>query len=163
MNITLITLILVIIACTIAVLSVNYIKEKRRRKDKMSFKESMDLTNLPIVTFYTGKNKLNFILDTGSDTSYINARELEKLNYEKLPYEGKVLGLGEQSSCPFIKTSLYHDNMKFETLMQCIDLSGTFDAIKSDSGVNIHGILGSKFFAEYKYILDFNELIAYRK
>lgn len=148
----------------IAALLVNYIKEVRSRKDKMSFKESMDLTELPVVTFYTeDNNKLNFLLDTGSDTSYINERVLNSIKHEKLPYAGKVIGLGEQQECPFIKTTLYYNDYQFECILQSINLSSTFDQIKNDSGVSIHGILGSRFFAQYKYVLDFNELIAYRK
>ena len=148
----------------IAALLVNYIKEVRSRKDKMSFKESMDLTELPIVTFYTeNNNKLNFLLDTGSNTSYINEKVLNSIKHKKLPYTSKVMGLGEQQECQFIKTIFYYKDYQFECVLQSIDLSNTFDQIKNDSGVSIHGILGSRFFAQYKYVLDFNELIAYRK
>ena len=160
---TLITLILAMAVGAIAALLVNYIRERRSRKDRMSFKESMDLTELPVVTFYTSNRKLNFLLDTGSNTSYINTRELENIEHEKLPYASTVSGLGEQKECPYIKVSFYYKDMKFEDTMQSIDLSHTFEQIKQESGVNIHGILGSRFFAKYKYVLDFNELIAYRK
>lgn len=160
----LITLILAMIVGGATALLVNYIKEVRSRKDKMSFKESMDLTELPVVTFYTKDNKkLNFLLDTGSNTSYINEKELKHIEHEKLPYASKVIGLGEQMECQFIKVDFYYKDYKFECTLQSINLSDTFEQIKKESGVTIHGILGSKFFAQYKYVLDFNELIAYRK
>ena len=34
-----------------------------KSKDVMSFKQSMELCDLPIVTFYIGEKKLNFVLD----------------------------------------------------------------------------------------------------
>ena len=33
----------------------------------MSFQNSMDLAELPVITFHQGNEKINFILDTGSN------------------------------------------------------------------------------------------------
>ena len=38
-----------------------------------------------------------------------------------------------------------------------------FGNIKKETGVTIHGILGSDFFTRYKYVLDFDKLIFYKK
>jgi hypothetical protein len=43
------------------------------------------------------------------------------------------------------------------------DMSGPFGRIKAESGVILHGVIGSKFFNAYKYVLDFDKLIAYSK
>ena len=43
------------------------------------------------------------------------------------------------------------------------DMKAAFGSIKKETGVTIHGILGAKFFNEFKYVLDFKELIAYSK
>ena len=48
-------LIIIIAVVTIALI-VNGV-ESYNNKDIMSFREAMDLTNLPIVTFYQGDNK----------------------------------------------------------------------------------------------------------
>ena len=46
----------------------------------------------------------------------------------------------------------------------CIhDLDDAFAIVKEESGVQIHGILGSLFFQKYKYVFDFESLIAYSK
>ena len=42
-------------------------------------------------------------------------------------------------------------------------MSDAFGHIKKDTGVTVHGIIGSLFFNEFKYVLDFDELIAYSK
>ena len=54
-------------------------------------------------------------------------------------------------------------DLTFKYNFQVVDLSPTFNTIKEQTGVIIHGILGSCFFREYKYILDFNNLVAYSK
>ena len=46
-------------------------------RDYMSFRESLDLADLPIVTFKQGDVKLNLILDTGANYSIID-KEVEK-------------------------------------------------------------------------------------
>ena len=33
--------------------------------------------------------------------------------------------------------------------------------IKLEYGINLHGILGSTFFQKYRYVLNFDELVAY--
>ena len=33
--------------------------------------------------------------------------------------------------------------------------------MKKEYGVTIHGLLGTGFFQKYKYVLDFNEMVAY--
>jgi hypothetical protein len=43
------------------------------------------------------------------------------------------------------------------------DISQTLIALKEEYGVTVHGLLGTGFFTKYKYILDFNEMIAYSK
>ena len=47
-------------------------------KDVMSFKQSMELCDLPIITFYIGEKKLNFILDTGCIQSMLDADIIDK-------------------------------------------------------------------------------------
>ena len=43
------------------------------------------------------------------------------------------------------------------------DMKDAFTNIKQTTGVTLHGILGSKFFNTYKYVLDFDKMIAYSK
>jgi hypothetical protein len=52
-------------------------------------------------------------------------------------------------------------NNKFISNFQVTNMDKAFDCIKQESGVMIHGILGTAFFEKYKYIIDFEKLIAY--
>ena len=50
----------------------------------MDFKSAVDLTGVPMITFTQGDKKYNFIVDTGSNVSYIN----QAAGMEYTPIEG---------------------------------------------------------------------------
>lgn len=160
-------MILEIIGVVILVLVVAFIANtiddmRKRNNSKISFKEAMDLVELPVVTFYNGDKKLNFLLDTGSNVSYINSSIIPLLDHEKTDKEMNTIGIeGNKVSNQFCKMSVTYKNQVFEEEFSIADLDEAFSVIKQESGVQIHGILGSKFFERYKYVLDFKELIAY--
>lgn len=139
-------------------------KKKVIRKNAVSFKETMDITNLPIITFKSKEAKLNFILDTGSTKSIIDQRYLENAAYEESNTLCNITGLGRKDK--FVKCAvinLTHYDKNFVDEFQVLDMKEVFDSIKESTGANIHGILGTSFFEKYKYVIDFNELIAYSK
>lgn len=137
---------------------------RKRNNSRISFKEAMDLVELPVVTFYNGDTKLNFLLDTGSNVSYINSSIIPLLVHEKTDKEMNTIGIeGNKVSNQFCKMSVTYKNQVFEEEFSIADLDEAFGVVKQESGVQIHGILGSKFFERYKYVLDFKELIAYIK
>lgn len=153
----------VVILVLVVVFIANTIDDMRKRNNsKISFKEAMDLVELPVVTFYNGDKKLNFLLDTGSNVSYINSSIIPLLDHEKTDKEMNTIGIeGNKVSNQFCKMSVTYKNQVFEEEFSIADLDEAFSVIKQESGVQIHGILGSKFFERYKYVLDFKELIAY--
>lgn len=140
----------------------DYCRQKKR--ENMSFREAIDLVELPVVTFYNKDTKLNFLLDTGSDLSYINKSILPSLKYKEVNESRNIISVGGNSQtlgcCDMIVT---YRNQKFIDRFYISDLDEAFRAIKAETGVQIHGILGSKFFTKYKYILDFENLVAYSK
>jgi hypothetical protein len=133
-------------------------------KFSISFKESMDLTKLPIITFENNGLKFNFLLDTGADFSVINESCLSTINHIKTSETGKVHGFeGNYVDTTYVNIPLeYNDNL-FTDFFQVVDLSKAFGNVKAEYGVTLHGILGNSFFQKYKYILDFNKLKAYIK
>ena len=155
----------VVILVLVIVFIINTIDDIRKRNNsKISFKEAMDLVELPVVTFYNGDSKLNFLLDTGSNVSYINSSIIPLLVHEKTDKEMNTIGIeGNKVSNQFCKMSVTYKNQVFEEEFSIADLDEAFGVVKQESGVQIHGILGSKFFERYKYVLDFKELTAYIK
>ena len=160
----LLTLLIIILLCIIIIIIRYNIESRKHLKNRISFKESMDLVDLPIITFYSNNTKLNFLLDTGSDSSYINHSVLQNLKFTKTDKKHYVIGMEGSPVESFICSIdiSYKDKIFTEEFSVC-DLDRAFTTVKQETGVQIHGILGSKFFKKYRYIIDFNELIAYTK
>lgn len=133
-----------------------------KSKDVMSFKQSMELCDMPIVTFYIGDRKLNFVLDTGCVQSMLDSDIIDKYKLN-VSYIGKNFEVwGANGKCSTDKMGvlgLYYNNKKFEETFVCSStIKHTFSWLKQNKGVTVHGLLGSNFFNTYKYILDFNKL-----
>ena len=159
-------IIVILLVVVFVAVTVNGIESYRRQKKKevMSFREAMDLTELPIITFYNNNKKLNFLLDTGSDLSHINKSLLPSLKYKEIDENRNIISVGGNTqSLGCCDMTVTYKNKKFIDRFYISDLDEAFGVIKAETGVQIHGILGSKFFAKYKYILDFESLIAYSK
>lgn len=132
--------------------------------DAMSFQNSMDLAELPVVTFRQGDKKINFLLDTGSNNCVIDSNILKSIDHKMLDVETNILGLegnAQKTGVCTIKMSYKDKEYEYPYVIQ--DMSAAFDSIKKETGVTVNGMLGSKFFNEFRYVLDFDELIAYSK
>lgn len=138
-------------------------RNKQKERTKISFKEGLDLTELPIVTFYQGNKKLHFLLDTGSNISYINKDVLDTIEAEDLNSSSNTFGVeGSGIETRHYIIEIGYKDQLFKEEFGAVDLTSAFKAIERDSGIKLHGIIGNRFFEKYKYILDFKELIAYR-
>nr|UVN09405.1 MAG: aspartyl protease [Bacteriophage sp.] len=138
---------------------------RQRKRVNMSFKEAMDLVELPVVTFYNGDKKLNFLLDTGSNISQINSSVLPLLDHKKVEEKNMdVTGIeGSKVNTEFCEMTITYKGQEFVGEFCIHDLDDAFAIVKEESGVQIHGILGSLFFQKYKYVFDFESFIAYSK
>lgn len=134
----------------------------RKKSSEISFREAMDLAELPVITFYNGDKKINFLLDTGSNISYLNESIVSSLVTESTGEESNIIGIeGNKVNCKICKMIIRRKNQEFEEEFSIADLNKAFRIVKEESGVQIHGILGSRFFEKYKYVLDFKDYIAY--
>ena len=159
------TIIIVVIWAILLIISINSLYQiDKKNKSKISFKESMDLTELPVITFVNNNVKLNFLLDTGSNNSIINKSILNMLDYKELDGTSKLIGVeGNNIKNSICEMKIEYKDYVFDTTFYVADLDTPFNVIKQEDGVQLHGILGSLFFQKYKYVLDFQSLIAYMK
>lgn len=134
------------------------------KREIMSFRQSYELTDLPLLTFYQGANKLNFLLDTGSNSCIIDSNVLDKLEYKDTGNKSTLYGLeGNKALHSMCSINLTYKSTSYECDCIVNDMKEPFSNFKEECGVTLHGILGSNFFNKYKYVLDFAELIAYSK
>lgn len=140
------------------------IKQLFAKKNAISFQQGFDLTELPIVTFSQGKNKYNFLLDTGANNNIIDKRVLDTINHKKVNYTSDIMGFeGNKVNADLCTITLSYKDNDYSYFYLICDMSKVFDQIKQENGVILHGIIGSKFFHEFQYVLDFAEMIAYSK
>lgn len=128
----------------------------------MEFRSAMELTGLPIITFYQGKEMYNFLLDTGSNISYVNSKS--SIQVEKTGNKDVFMGSdGTDRDCEDGVLKLYRGDAEYDCNVAVADLDTAFTELKKCYGVTIHGILGCDFFSKYKYCLDFKELVVYNR
>lgn len=133
-------------------------------KDVIDFGVAMRLCELPVATFTQGNKSFNFLLDTGSNDNIIDSNILKSIEHRVINKKSLLHGMEgvkkEVSECT-ITLSFKGTDYTFDYLIQ--DMRQSFSSVKQETGVNLHGIIGSKFFNKFKYVLDFDELIAYSK
>ena len=160
MVLEIIGIMLVVVLLAIIINGVEDYRQKKRVS--MSFKEAIDLVELPVVTFYNGGKKFNFLLDTGATLSVIDSNILNNFPHEKIEATGVLLGMeGNKIDVSYVRAPLVYKDKVYEEDFQVVDMAASFNEVKAESGVTLSGILGNSFFKRYQYVLDFNSLIAY--
>ena len=160
-------IIVVIILIILGVVGFVYFQNKQY--DKISFKETLELTGLPIITFHhkdkqNNDIKLNFLVDTGADRSIIDSKVLEQCKHTKSDKQNPLCGIdGIERYVENVCITLIYNNKLYTDMFQSSDMSNIFDKMKEDNGVTLHGILGNAFFIKYKYVVDFNKYVTYSK
>jgi hypothetical protein len=133
-----------------------------KKNQIMDFKSAVELTELPIVTFYQGENKYHFLLDTGSNVSYVNSTS--DINTECIEGTDSFLSAdGVISQCSLANIKLYYNKKEYKCTVRCSDLETAFKELYNHSGIKLTGILGNDFFSSYKCCLDFKEMVAYSR
>ena len=103
---------------------------KKEINSRISFKEALDLTSLPIVTFENNGRKINFLLDTGASKSIINVSELSTCKYENAEGTSILTGIdGIPRETENVKLILSYNNKEYVDVFQKTDMSSSFDVI----------------------------------
>lgn len=155
---------LIIIAFLVMALGIFFFIRHKHLKPIFSFKTAMELVELPIITLYHKNKKLHFILDTGCNNSVIDSTILPELQYSESENSMHIFGIeGKTQESSAIILDFTYENTFYTHTFQAINLSPSFKQIKKIHGITVHGLLGTDFFNKYKYIIDFDKLIAYSK
>lgn len=132
--------------------------------EEISFKQGLDLTELPVITLYQGDKTFNFLLDTGSNDSIIDKNILGSIDHMMQESKASVFGMeGNKTIVDKCYITLSYKDTEYTYTYLISDMKAAFESIKQETGVTLHGLIGSKFFNKYKYVLDFEKLVAYSK
>lgn len=157
---------IVLLAVVVVGFTTYHFKSKlNKEKTKMSIKESLDLAQIPVVTFQNGNIKLNFVLDSGGSHSHISKSAAKKLIGTPIKTDYTyTTSTGSDTTSEMIESVLRYKDEEFKVNLFINEgLDTSFKEVKRNCGVQLHGILGSDFLKEHKYVLDFAELVAYHK
>lgn len=161
------TLIICFLVAVMAAFSRDALNLWLSKKVGFPLKETITKEGVPIVTLKNGEKEFNFILDTGSTVSHIDSaikdslsdvEEVEGDNIAVATANGSV-----ESNNSWIRVPLNYKKQSFIENFMPLDLHDTFEDIKEETGLQLHGFLGNTFLRKYRYVLDYDDLVAYTK
>ena len=161
------TLIICFLVAVIAAFSRDALNLWLSKKVGFSFEETMTDVGIPIVTLKNGEKEFNFLLDTGSDISHIDSNIKDSLSdTEEIKGDNLAVTTANGSiegNSSWIRVPLNYKKQSFIEDFMPLDLHDSFEVLKEDTGIQLHGILGGTFLRKYRYVLDYDDLVAYTK
>lgn len=159
--------ILVLTGVTAVAMVVNLFIGKPKSKKTIPMKIQLP-GNLPIIALSNNGNTFNFLLDSGSNISHICSEYLKDLDAKLLGiHENKeVLGLGAVNTGISMYNTTLKDILgnKYEVNLSVSNqLYAVAKNIEMNTGVTIHGLLGTDFLKKYNYVINFESLEVYPK
>lgn len=127
--------------------------------DKISFEESFNKAGLPIITLYNDCYPLNFLVDTGSDDNFIDTNILQYVHYIETDDQHEVICASGSTVSKGIIVRINDGEDTVEEKFYTIDIS----SVNTYKDIKINGILGSRFCADAKFVIDFNDMTIYSK
>lgn len=127
--------------------------------ENITIKGVLNDVHLPIIEVKVQNMHLHFILDTGSTNSILDKRVIIPLE-DHISYVGKyelqgIEGNAIQSLQGVL--SFVCCGKAYQQTFCFMSLQKPFEVIKRDSGIEVHGILGTDFLMANKWIIDFKE------
>lgn len=120
----------------------------------------LNSTRLPIILVDVKGERLCFILDTGSTCSLIDSDVVEYFrDMVELIGDYCISGLeGTKHKVDMITLPFNFEGQVYKPKFCVKPLLNAFKGIEDESGIQVHGLLGTDFLIENKWILDFKEL-----
>ena len=115
---------------------------------------------LPIIPIEIKEQYLCFILDTGSTCCLIDSNVVEYFKDIVEPIgDYCISGIdGTKHKVDVVILPFNFEGYTYKPKFCVQQLSDAFKEIEEDSGIQVHGLLGTDFLLENKWIIDFKEL-----
>lgn len=140
------------------------IKFMKLRGNKIQFKKDYKRHSLPIVRLNFYGKTLNFLIDTGADVNVMNIKALMELpvSIPMKPAGNVTTGGGEVNAFNASMKFSYEKDF-FDEEFSLLDMDAPFANVFNDNGIMLHGVLGSKFFNKYRWVIDFENMVIWTK
>jgi len=120
----------------------------------------LNKTKLPLIPVEIKGKHLCFIIDTGSTCSLIDSNVVEYFKEIVIPVgDYNISGIdGIKQKVDVVILPFAFEGQLYKPKFCVKPLLDVFKVIKTESGIQVHGLLGTDFLLENKWIVDFNEL-----
>lgn len=120
----------------------------------------LNSTRLPIILVDVKGEYLCFILDTGSTCSLIDSTVVEHFkDIVELVGDYHVSGIeGTKHKVDMITLPFIFEGQVYKPKFCVKPLLDAFSGIEKESGIQVHGLLGTDFLLENQWIISFNNL-----
>ena len=129
-------------------------------KNRYSISYGLEHTGLPLILVEVKDKYLSFILDTGSTCSLIDSTVVEYFKNIVEPVgDYYINGIeGTEHKVDMITLPFTFEGQTYKPKFCVKPLLNAFKGIEDESGIQIHGLLGTDFLLENQWIIDFKEL-----
>ena len=144
---------------------------KKDKQGKICFADKFTLAEIPVIQIIIKDKILNFLVDTGANDNLINesvfnelfaGEEVEfKLKGDIVGASGAISGVKDTSIEFYIDTPFYIE--KFKDTFSVMDFTEAFNGIENNTGVVLSGVLGSNFFKNNQWRIDYSEMVIWLK
>lgn len=145
-------------------------KDTNLFQDTISFKDTYLKGNseLPIIRINVEGTMCNLLLDTGANINILNESVFDKINKNQTikvvkAEEHITVGSGSMEQTGVAKLNFAHQKLKFVQEFDILNMSAAVDQIAHRTGITVDGILGSKFFKDNQWSLDFDTMVVWVK
>ncbi|HJG14284.1 MAG TPA: retroviral-like aspartic protease [Bacteroides xylanisolvens] len=127
---------------------------------KYSLSHGLTSIGLPTIPVEVNNKKLCFILDTGSTCSLIDSTVVEYFkDIIELVGDYYISGIeGTKHKVDMITLPFNFEGQIYKPKFCVRPLLDAFKSIEDESGIQVHGLIGTDFLLKNKWIIDFNEL-----
>lgn len=143
---------------------IGFYKVKGKNLYKVKFNKSYDKLKLPMITLNIAGKKANFILDTGAETSILNTKFYDTLDKSKVEERGKDVvysANGGKTESKEIVTNIKYEKEDYTISCLVTDINDMMEHIGKKNGIKIAGLLGSDFFVNNRWVIDFEEKVVW--
>ncbi|MCL2858720.1 MAG: hypothetical protein FWF42_03420 [Streptococcaceae bacterium] len=127
---------------------------------KFPLSHGLSKANLPLIPVEIQNKGLCFLLDTGSNINMIDTAVYEHFKDIAEPIgEFAHFGIeGNKEQSLTVKLPFLFEGQTYTPVFSVVNLDNAFSKVYDEAGIPIHGLLGSKFFVEHGWVLDFDKL-----
>lgn len=121
----------------------------------------LEKAGLPLILTTDKPKNLCFLIDTGSTNDVIFDFVYQHFkDYFTLTAESQnIMGIdGSLKPTIIVNADLQFDDLKYKAPFVVLKANDAINQVQSETGIQIHGILGIPFLLDNKLVLDFNNL-----